>query len=53
MGNMCVSDFDVDAASFDYFFGLKENFPRQYKEYFEQAKADEQKCVEWETDTQI
>lgn len=46
--NACVSDFDVDTAAFDRSFGLKENFPEQYEEFFGPEKADD-KCVEWES----
>lgn len=31
-GDMCVSYFDTDTASFARSFGLKENFPKQYDE---------------------
>lgn len=49
IGNVCVSDFDVDTAAFDRYFGLKENFPEQFDEFFGAAKADD-KCVELESE---
>lgn len=49
VGNVCVSDFDIDTAAFDRSFGLKENFQEQYEEFFGPEKADD-KCVEWESE---
>ena len=34
-----VSEFKIPAETFDRFFGLKENFPKQYDEIFGQAKV--------------
>lgn len=48
-GDMCVSDFKTYTAAFDRSFGLKENFPKQYYEFFGQEKSDD-KCVERESD---
>ena len=39
--DMCVSYFDTYTAAFDRSFGLKENFPEQYDEFFGSAKSDD------------
>ena len=39
VGYGLVADIHIDTKEFDRFFGLKENFPKQYDEIFGQAKV--------------
>lgn len=62
VGYGLVADIHIDTKEFDRFFGLKENFPKQYDEIFGQAKvpyaepfdaqveADEQSDTEADTE---
>ena len=43
-----VSEFRIPAEAFDHFFGLKENFPKQYENIF--GKTEEVKLVQEEND---
>ena len=43
-----VSEFRIPADVFDHFFGLKENFPKQYENIF--GKAEDAKHVQEEND---
>ena len=43
-----VSEFRIPAEAFDHFFGLKENFPKQYENVF--GKTEEMKLVQEEND---
>ena len=43
-----VSEFRIPAEAFDHFFGLKDNFPKQYENIF--GKTEEVKLVPEEND---
>ena len=50
VGYGLVADIHIDTKEFDRFFGLKENFPKQYDEIFGQDEADEQADEQAETE---
>ena len=50
VGYGLVADIHIDTKEFDRFFGLKENFPKQYDEIFGQVEAYEQADEQAETE---